>query len=515
MLNFDSPGIRSSLAQAALHEPYPSWLLDSDGVIRSANLMAFWLWGGLDNSQAIQSDALVGWNIFDIQAANFERIPLSRNVEFYAKQSALVKRATANRAASPYASFIAAMKADPHMSRIYEDALASPEHIWEYRLVITAPENAERLELCVTNYRLEGEAGFLALTSPVGDAVSVMEAQYGQLITRYGEEAYILSDGDEKLREDRSFFANLPDSFRMYYPIMIQDPLWYIIEENRAQQLLFGGSAVGMHFFELYFTPQLRPWLAPLQETSAPRAMRYFETFTAAFQREEHELHEAYIQVLQRLLQLPDYRKLMELSWKSNIHLNLPDNKDIPFYACRVFLPWILNPATTLQFRSMVRYLHKGLLLNMDRQYYQEVMIPENYETEAALILLYLSSSLEEDMRGSFKQMLWGLTLLKTLQEGFKSLDRGDEQWDPEAAFRSIYHDVESQVQGETEEMREELTMALQKSLEALKRIVDVEVLLSLLKALAAKESLEYFGAFLEQEQGYVPRKKESGQLTL
>ncbi len=497
MRNFDSPRIRLSLGQAALHEPYPSWLLDPYGVVQSANLMAFWLWGGFEHAEAIQPDLLVGRNIFDIQAANFERIPLARNVEFYAKQSALVKRATANGASSPYALFIANMQTDPRRARIYENAVSSLEHVWEYRLLITEPESDELLELCVTTYRLEGEAGFLALTTPIGVTVPTLEKQYGHLITRYDERAYIISGRQEELPKNSSFFSNLPDYYRIYYPTMIQDRLWYIIEENRAQQLLFGASAVGMHFFELYFTPQLRPWLEPLQETSAPRAMRYFETFTAPFRQEEHELHTAYMQVLQRLFQLPDYRKLVEISWKSNIHLNLPENKEIPFYACRVFLPWALAPEVTLQFRSMVRYLHKGLLISPDQQYYQEVLIPENYETEVALLLLYISSSSDENMHTVSRQMLWGLALLKTLQEGLENLHDGDSDWDPEAAFRHNYYNIVGEMHIGEEEMAEALTTELRNSLENLKKIVDAEVLLPLLKILAMRKSLEHFGAFL------------------
>src|SRR5690349_22108577 len=118
MLNFDPPRIRLSLGQAALHEPYPSWHLDPFGVIRSANLMAFWLWGYLNENEPIKPDLLLGRNIFDIQAANFERLPLFHNVEFYAKQSALLKRLDITSTISPGTSFVAKMQADPQRARI-------------------------------------------------------------------------------------------------------------------------------------------------------------------------------------------------------------------------------------------------------------------------------------------------------------------------------------------------------------------------------------------------------------
>ena len=298
MLNFDSPKIRRSLGQAALHEPYPSWLMDPYGFVQSANLMALWLWGSLKDGETIHPALLVGKNIFDIQAANFERIPLSRNIEFYAKQSTLVKRAAANWEASPYSSFITHMQADLYRAKIYEDAVSNLERIWEYCLVIDVPENAEALSFRVTTYRLEGEAGFLALTSPLPTTLPVVEQQYSQIMAHYGEKAYIISDKQEGPPKSLSFLSNLPNYYRMYYPTLVQDQLWYNIEENKALKLMFGGSVIGTHFFELFFAPQLHPWLGPIQETSAPRAMRYFEIFTAPLRHKDHELHNAYMQVL-------------------------------------------------------------------------------------------------------------------------------------------------------------------------------------------------------------------------
>src|SRR6266699_3189204 len=166
MLNFDAPKIRLSLGQAALREPYPCWHLDPYGVVRSANLMAFWLWGGLKHGQAIQPDLLIGRNIFDIHTSNIERIPFYRNIEFYTKPPALAKRTAANQVASPSIAFDTAMKADTHYIKLYEDTLSDLERVWEYPLVITAPESEERLELRVTHYLLEGETGLLAVASP-------------------------------------------------------------------------------------------------------------------------------------------------------------------------------------------------------------------------------------------------------------------------------------------------------------------------------------------------------------
>jgi hypothetical protein len=427
MLNFDTPRIRLSLGQAALREPYPCWHLDPYGVVRSANLMAFWLWGELQHGQTIQPDLLIGKNIFDIHATNIDRIPFYHNVEFYTKQSALAKRATANQVASPSLAFDTAMKADTHYIKLYDDTLSDLERVWEYPLVITAPESEERLELRVTHYLLQGEAGLLAQVCPTDATLRTFEELYRELMNHYGQEAYVVSGEQEEPSVSNSFLANLPDIFRVYYPTLVLDPLWYLAEENKASQKLFGGSALGMHFLELFFDPQIRPWLGPLQETSAPRALRYFEAFTAPLQQENHELHADYRQVLQRLSHLPEFHRLVELSWKSTMHLTLPEDKETPFYTYRMFLPWPLAPEVTLHFRTFVRYLHKGLLLGSDQQYYQITLVPENYETKVALLLLYLSSGPQEQMHTVFRQRLWGLTLLKTLREGLDRL--GGEEY--------------------------------------------------------------------------------------
>lgn len=504
MLNFGSPRIRRSLGQAALYEPYPSWLLDPYGVVRSANLMAFWLWDRLNHT--VQPSRLVGCNFFDILAANFERIPVYRNIEFYAKQSALLKRAAASQGTSPYASFIAGMLTDPHRARIYTDAAASPGRIWEYPLTLTLPGSAELLDLRATTYQLEGEDALLVLTTPAAAALPMMEGQYAQLITQYGQEAYVITNKQEEPPGNFSFLAALPKSYRSYYPTFVQDPLWYIVEENRAQQMLFGASAVGMHFFELFFAPQLRPWLGPIQETSAPRAMKYFETFTEPLKQENHELHTAYLQVLQRLAQLPEYRKLVEMTWRARIHIDLPENEELPFYTCRVFLPWALDPEITLQFRSMVRYLYKGLLIGSDQRYYQVILVPENYETEAALMLLHLHSGEQDEMHPVYRQMLWGLAVLRTLRAGFEQLDEGQSHWDPENAFARIYRDVESEMQVEGDERIEAITPVLRKGLEALNGIMEEEVIFSLLHIAATKKSFTDFASFLEQEHERIRR---------
>ena len=166
MFESDYPKVKLSLGQAALQEPYPAWLLDPQGIIRGANLMAFWLWDLIKPGEPIRPDTLLGQSIFQILSHHLERIPVEQNVEFYTKSSAVVKRVATNREPPLYSAFIAALKTDQRLAYIYEHAPESPDHEWEYALSIALPALAgacEYLEFHVTTFLLEGGIGFLVM----------------------------------------------------------------------------------------------------------------------------------------------------------------------------------------------------------------------------------------------------------------------------------------------------------------------------------------------------------------
>src|SRR5206468_2853701 len=126
-----------------------------------------------------------------------------------------------------------------------------------------------------------------------------------------------------------------------------------------------------------------------------------------------------YAQTMKRLLQLPDFKDTLGVSQRLNIHLTLPDDTETPFYTCRVILPWALSPHITLQFRSMVRILYRNPLVRTDIRDYQVTLVPENYETEVAIILLHLLSRTQEYLEDhlgmtSFLQFVWLLIVIRT-----------------------------------------------------------------------------------------------------
>jgi len=504
------PKVKQSLGQAALRDPYPAFLVDLRGVIYAANLMAFWLWDAIEYGKSIRTDPLLGTSIFTMLADNLERIPAEQNIEFYTKRSGVVKRMDARLelSSSLYAPFVAAMNAHPRLAQIYEHATLNPDREWEYLLRITPPGlkgTGQLLEFQVTNFRLEGDAGFLVIYSPAGTALPIVEEQYSLLTTIYSDKEYVLDNMQQDNAEGHQPVTDLSFSSRAYHPALIHDTLWYLISENKAHRLLVGTSVIGLHFFELFFAPQLREWLGPLQETSAPRAIRYFDTFTADFLREDHELHADYEQVMQRLLQVQGFRQVLEISRKLPIHINLPENTGTPFYTCRVLLPWPLSHEVTLQFRSMVRVIDNGLLAHSDRWLNEIILVPENSETEVALILLHIGSTIQApDASGgtSLRQFLLGLAIMKTVKEGLKMKEGENTEWEPEAAFACIRNEVDAAFSKPTEDARDEVISELRVIIEALDRrgAVDKGTLLTMLTGFTMACSLDQLSKFFTRE---------------
>ncbi|MHB8596444.1 MAG: hypothetical protein ACYDER_06495 [Ktedonobacteraceae bacterium] len=515
MFNFDYPRVKQSLGKAALQEPYPTWFLNPQGIIKAANLMAFWLWDTMKSEEGFTPEAILGTSSFTLLADMFERIPVEQNVELYTKRAAAVKRLAAKADKPYYASFIAAMKANPQLAQIYEQADLGIQHEWEYPLRILYPGQSDRnspialLEFQVSNFRLGDDAGFLVSCYPRAAYLPEIEAQYNRLMTKYGADRYTCAlpdDWENQHGETIALPAGLAYATRVYYPTVIQDSLWYLIKENRAHQLITGGSMVGTHFFELFFAPQLKKWMEPIQETSAPRAVKYFDVFTTDFLREDHEQHDAFAQVMQKLLQIPGFFELLKISRKLPIRITIPEDDETTFYTCRVILPWAFSSDVTMQFRSMVRFIHHGLPGSIPGRNYRVVLVPENYETDAALLLLYLASTasiLDETPSISLKQYLWLLTIMQTVREGITRNEEEGIQWDPEVAFDTIHDQLTRQYNAATAETTASIIAAFQAIIAELdnKGMVNRYQLLTMLQSLTA--ALPYAGhlaTFLAQE---------------
>ena len=514
MFEFDYPKVKHSLARTALEDPYPALYIDTRGVIYGANLMAFWLWNVLQLSEPITKAALLGRSIFSIYPHSFQRIPIELNGEFYTKKSSMVKRMKADASLeSPiYDPFILAMKINPQLEKIYDQAQYYSDYEWEHPLNIMPPghtDSSRFLEFRVTIYRLEKDSGFLCMYTPTGSTLRDVEEQYGLFIEEYGDDAYVqLDDLSHDNLENNQLPSKFGTHFHPYYPALIQDPLWFIIDENKAHQLLVGSPTVGAHFFDLFFAPQLLEWMGPIQETTAPRAIKYFTEFTSSFIIEEHEFHDQYEQTMARLMQLPDFRYMLDVSRKLPIHLYFPDNTEAPFYTCRVILPWPISFQIALQFRSMVRIMHRNRMVHTDIRDYQVTLVPENYETEVALILLHLQSASQNrfadrpGLMNSFPQFLWLLNVMRTVNEGLARVDE-DTTWEPEIAFGRIHDKLASVYSEQAIDEVSEIVSEFRDIIETLdrKEIVDKEKVLAMLYAFTGKmNSMDQLNEFLAIE---------------
>ena len=189
---------------------------------------------------------------------------------------------------------------------------------------------------------------------------------------------------------------------------------------------------------------------------------------------------------------------MLGVSQRLNIRLYIPDNTEAPFYTCRVILPWPLSPQITLQFRSMVRIIHRNRLVHNDIRDYQVTLVPENYETDVALILLHLLSTSQEyheDNPGfttSFMQFLWLLIVIRTVKEGLTRGDEeGDTKWEPETAFGRIRDKLAIEYGERARDETSRIIAEFRETIEALdhKEIVDKERVLAMLSCLTSTMS--------------------------
>src|SRR5258708_15981735 len=138
---FDYPKVKHSLGQAALQDPYPALFLDSQVVVRAANLMAFWMLDTIKPGEPIRPDVLLGRSVFNIFAENFKRIPAEQNNEFYTKKSAVVKRLKneLGEDSPSHASFTTTMKAYLQLPQIYKQPTLYPDTACDFIFTLPSP----------------------------------------------------------------------------------------------------------------------------------------------------------------------------------------------------------------------------------------------------------------------------------------------------------------------------------------------------------------------------------------
>ncbi len=509
------PRVRLSLGEAALREAIPTVLLTLSGEISGVNPLSLWLWGAVQPGEALQPERMLGMNAYTMMARNFDRMPVEQNVELYTKMSAIVRRGLRQHHTPDYSAFVAGMLADPARAEIFETGPLYPEDEWEYTIRVTHPQRPhELLEYQASVFRFEDDEGFLIVYFPRSSSMAAIEEVNSDLIQQFGE-------GDDTIVLRRGEPSHVPlrkrtsVPYRSYYPCFIQDPLWYLVDENEAHRLLTGMSVLNLHFFELFLSPIVRAIMGPIQESSAPRALKYFDFFTSKYLREEHEMHERYMQTLKRLAQIEDFNWLLNISRRLPIHINTAASMKVltasetPFYACNVVLPWRYAPEIRLQFKSMVNFIYQdAMVIDTDKRCYQDTLVPANSEADAALMLLPLfatppsaTESGDADARHLW-QMLWLLALLRVVEEGL-STDPIDTMWNPEDAFPRVRQVLALRYSPMTGNTVRSVTTEILATLEVLERkgkIERVKLLALLHSFMVTQRHLSALSNFLEQE---------------
>ena len=128
---------------------------------------------------------------------------------------------------------------------------------------------------------------------------------------------------------------------------------------------------------------------------------------------------------------------------------------------------------------------------------YQVTLVPENYETEVALMLLHLQSASQQqyadrpDFIPSFPQFLWLLSVMRTVNEGLSRVDE-DSTWEPEPAFERIYEKLATDYRRQATNELSKIVDEFRDIIETLNRknIVDKENVLAMLYAFASQMNL-------------------------
>ncbi len=146
-------------------------------------------------------------------------------------------------------------------------------------------------------------------------------------------------------------------------------------------------------------------------------------------------------------------------------------------------------------------------MVHTDIRDYQVTLVPENYETEVALILLHLQSVTQhyyEDNPGwtSFMQFLWLLIVMRTVTEGLARVDE-DTTWEPEPGFDQIRDKLAIEYDDHAGDKTDSIIDEFREINEALVKrgVVDKESLLILLYSLTSTMSyMDQITGFLAME---------------
>lgn len=231
------PRVTEEQAYQWLGSPYPAWQFTPEGMVTTANLMAFWLWRAIDiKSHEVQPKHVLKVSVFDVVARNLDYIPVTENEVFFKKivwDAKRIGQQLGRAGRNSTAAFISAMQSDQQRREIYEEVIlfdeahrsSGREREREYPLRIVTPPNGDKpkdlLPFTIAQAVVCGQKGCSGLVSrarSTAESRALIRQEYRKLTRQYAIIPYVLSaktnggdSGIERHREAETQNRNTPE----------------------------------------------------------------------------------------------------------------------------------------------------------------------------------------------------------------------------------------------------------------------------------------------------------------
>lgn len=443
---------------------WPVWELDLQGNIQAANLLAFWLWGALGESEdTLDADALLGWNVYDIyiREANFCRIAMpGRKTDFWYTNLMEFKKLVDVLPGTTVSAVKERIFDNAILSLVYEYGGLDLDEEWSYTLriqpfssILTSDYGLVYLEFEVRVEQIKQEnqpIGFVVVFQPLRQTIKIIEEAYRRLREQFVRDNFV--------QYSRGLDMEMVDPYPPFFPQIVHDLLWEITESNKAHRLLLGSSFEGMHFFDMLLSPQMQDLAGPTGNDSTYSALGYFLSLTASYQDETHDLHKQYDQVTRHLYSNPAFVKAVTQYWQDFNYTNIvvdPHDGEVIFKLC---LRCRYTNTFQMYFDSIPRFPRRN------QPDYRVIYVPSEdtrQETKAALVLMFVEDGftrLEDIGSTPIRQLMWGLAVVRTVKEGIVK-DKGAVKWDPDMAFKYIRQALDEEYEHVTQPTVEDLTL--------------------------------------------------------
>ncbi len=422
------------------HGRWPVSELDTDRKIIAANLLAFRLWGALEETtQEIKPNRLLGENIYAVlgRPENFSRIGMpAKEDDFWYTFLAVWNKLKDTVPRSTVIAFEKVIEAQPLLKLVLRYGVVNVEREWIYNLDILPPgaspladQPEPHLKFQVEVERImngEEHKGYLVSCRPVKSFTQEwVDREYIRLIATYGKEAFVQRELDTHLIEEE-------EKYPSFFPAFHHDELWKINFENRQFIALFdeGEEFLDKHYFEMLLSLHIIELMGGLDKQELVILVRRFLQQTKDYDNDEQYTH-----IKARLLDLPAFQTLLTGLWLTPSETPSQSVKEIPCFSIEVVCPFTNTLKLSFDIVARQPYANEAD--------YRITFVPTTTTTKAALILLRLHKNgdvLSSIGTTEYEQLLWLLATLKTVREGLtKKKGKADWGWHPERAFKKLH----------------------------------------------------------------------------